>query len=50
MKQLKSIERMLGGIIASLAFFTAAINSTATCGFIFHQPKMPDCVRGLRRR
>jgi len=50
MKQLKSLERMLGGVVAGLAFLVAYVSVGNACSFIFYQPKMPDRVKELRRR
>lgn len=38
-----------GGALAVMAVMMAADVSSRVCGFYFHQPKMPDEVKMLRK-
>ncbi len=40
---------IIGRCIAICSFIFAAFNANSACAFIYHQPKLPDKVKKLRK-
>lgn len=45
----RKVESFASRTVANLAMRTAEYTADRLCVFIFHQPKMPDEVKKLRR-
>jgi cyclic lactone autoinducer peptide len=39
----------ISGMIAGLALMATVLNVNATCQFLFHQPKLPQSAKKLRK-
>ena len=42
-------KNMLGRVVADAARKTAQRSADTVCGIVFHQPKLPESVKKLRR-
>jgi len=46
---MKGLMIKFAGVIASLALMVTATNTTQSCFFIMHQPKLPEGADKLRK-
>ena len=44
-KEVKTVDKIIGAV----ALASAKSNVNATCSWFFHQPKVPDSVKKLRK-
>ena len=46
---MKKILLLISKVVAICSFIFAVFNANSACAFIYHQPKLPDKVRKLRK-
>lgn len=46
---LKKCIQKYGTVITAFAFVIATYSANTACNYIFHQPKLPESVKSLRK-